>query len=142
MKRTIKKVDELTLEMTEVVVDDDAIEELTENDAEHFADLFRQALTCSPEEFAEKYDAFQKAKKEFDEVYEPFKENIIKLHEDTSEIIIPKTIVVGGTAKVTYVSPSRRTSVDTKKLKEEEPELAKKYTKTTSVSATVRIEHM
>lgn len=135
-------VDETTLEMKEVVIEDDAIEELTETEAENVADLFRQALTCSPEEFAEKYDAFQKAKKEFDEVYEPFKNNLIKLHEDTSDIIIPKTILVGGKAKVTYVSPSRRTSVDTKRLKEEEPELAKKYTKTTSVSATVRIEHI
>ena len=52
---------------------------------------------------------------------------------------MPKSIVVGG-AKLTYVSPSTRTTVDTKKLKEEEPELAKKYSKTSLVSATIRLE--
>jgi predicted phage-related endonuclease len=52
---------------------------------------------------------------------------------------MPKTITIGGT-KLTYVSPSIRNTIDSKKLKEEEPELAKKYTKATNVSATVRIE--
>ena len=41
---------------------------------------------------------------------------------------------------MTYVSPSTRTIVDTKKLKEEEPDIAKKFTKTSTVKATIRLE--
>ena len=59
-----------------------------------------------------------------------------KTHKD-----LPKTIIVGGT-KLTYVSPSTRNTIDSKKLKEEEPELAKKFTKTSNVRATVKIEEV
>ena len=78
-----------------------------------------------------------KATEEFDKVFVPFKENIIKLHEQNE--YLPKTVIVDG-VKVTYVSPSIRNTIDSKKLKEEEPELAKKYTKATNVKATVRLE--
>ena len=44
--------------------------------------------------------------------------------------------------KLTYVSPSERKTIDSKKLKEEEPEIAKKFTKTTNVKASVRIEEV
>ncbi len=40
---------------------------------------------------------------------------------------------------ITYVAPSTRQSIDTDKLKEEHPELAKKYVKTSTVKASVRI---
>lgn len=134
--KVIKVIDEDTLEIREIVVEDDrkmgdVVDELT--------DIFSQALNNDPDVFEEKYRAYKKAKEEFDAIYEPFKENIIELHKTHKDL--PKTVIVGGT-KLTYVSPSTRSTIDSKKLKEEEPELAKKFTKTSNVRATVRIEEV
>ena len=135
MKKVVRYVDEDTLEIKETIIDEE--KELVEN--ENLAQVFQQALSCEPEDFYNKYKAYKLAEEEFNKVYEPFKENLIKLHE--SESSLPKSVIIGGT-KLTYVSPSTRTSIDSKKLKEEEPELAKKYTKTTNVKASVRLEEV
>ena len=134
MKKVIRYVDEDTLEIKELIVEDGTTE--TENE---IFELFEQALGCETEEFAEKYLAMKKAEKEFEELYTPFKENLIELHSKRSDL--PKTVVVGP-AKLTYVSPSTRNSIDSKKLKEEEPAIAEKYTKTTNVKATIRLEEI
>lgn len=42
--------------------------------------------------------------------------------------------------KVTYVEPTTRTTIDSKKLKEELPAVAEKYTKVSQVKGSVRIE--
>ena len=42
--------------------------------------------------------------------------------------------------KLTYVAPTARSSIDSAKLKKEMPEIAQKYTKTSNVKASVRIE--
>lgn len=133
--KTIKVIDEDTLEMKEITVEEDK-----EYDSEKLEfDKFKQALPCEPEEFGQKYRAFKKASEEFDKVFIPFKENIIKLHEQSD--YLPKTVIVDS-VKLTYVSPSTRSTIDSKKLKEEEPELAKKFTKTSNVKATVRLEEI
>lgn len=132
--KTIKVIDEDTLEMKEIILEEDEVE-IDETSEE--LDKFKQALPCKPEEFSEKYRALKQATEEFDKVFVPFKENIIKLHEQSDDL--PKTVIVDG-VKVTYVSPSIRNTIDSKKLKEEEPELVKKYTKATNVKATVRLE--
>lgn len=44
--------------------------------------------------------------------------------------------------KITYVAPSTRTSVDSKKLQKEEPEIYKKYVKTTTVAGSIKITLM
>ena len=41
--------------------------------------------------------------------------------------------------KITYVAPSTRVSVDSKKLQEKEPEIYKKYVKTTTVAGSIKI---
>lgn len=41
--------------------------------------------------------------------------------------------------KITYVAPTTRTSIDSAKLKKEKPDIAKKYSKTSNVSESVRI---
>ena len=41
--------------------------------------------------------------------------------------------------KITYVAPSTRTSVDSKKLQKEEPEIYKKYVETTTVAGSIKI---
>lgn len=135
--KVIKVIDEDTLEMREVVVREEG--ETDEEIDKSLADMFSQALNCDPDVFTEKYRAYKTATEEFEKVYVPFKENIIELHKTHKDL--PKTVIVGGT-KLTYVSPSTRSTIDSKKLKEEEPELAKKFTKTSSVRATVRIEEV
>lgn len=137
--RTIKIIDEDTLEIREVVVEE-VSEEMTEEAADDVARAFKQALNCDPDEFAKRYKDFKEAKAKFDEVYEPFKLNLLSLYKDHPDI--PKTVVIGGAVKLTHVSPSTRSTIDSKKLKEEEPELAKKFTKTTNVSASIRLEEM
>lgn len=136
--KVIKMVDEETLEITEVMVPDKDSTEIAEYTVEGVPErLIRQALDCDPEEFATKYREYKTAEAEFNKLYDPFKTNLIKLHE--AHPYLPKRVVVGGVT-MTYVSPSTRTTLDSKKLKEEEPELAKKFTKTTEVKGTVRIE--
>lgn len=102
-------------------------------------DLYKSALNCDSQEFSEKYKAYKQAEKEFNDLYEPFKENLIKLYEDNTNCDLPKVVLIGD-IKLTYVAPTTRTSVDTKKLKEEEPDIVKKYTKTTNVKASIRLE--
>ena len=141
--KIIKVIDEDTLEIRdEVVKEDEGITTkiLEEDETIAVANLFRQALDCEPEDFANKYKAFKEAKAEFDKVYEPFKKNLIELHKTNPDL--PSNLVIGSTVKLTYVSPSVRNTIDSKKLKEEEPELAKKFIKTSNVSATIRLEEI
>lgn len=104
---------------------------------EKIREMMQSMLNCEPEEFYKKYKKYKKAEEEFNKLYEPLKKGLIQLYSQHNDL--PHTIIVGGT-KLTYVSPSIRTSIDSKKLKEEEPEIAKKFTKTTPVNASVRIE--
>lgn len=104
---------------------------------EEIKEMIQSVLNCEPDEFYKKYKKYKKAEEEFNKLYEPFKTGLIQLHNEHNDL--PNTVIVGG-AKLTYVSPSTRTSIDSKKLKEEEPEIAKKFTKTTDVKASVRIE--
>lgn len=140
--KIIKVVDEDTLEMRDMVVEDgeDVMTgSLSEEDVEELANIYRQALPCEPDDFASRYNKYKAAKAEFDAVFDAFKVNLIELHKVKPDL--PKSVIIGG-VKATYVSPSTRTSIDSKKLKEEEPELAKKFTKISNVSATVRLEEV
>lgn len=95
------------------------------------------ALGCSAADFSKIYHKYRKAEAEFKKLYEPFKKNLLDLYKTTPEL--PNKIMVGD-VKLTYVSPSTRSTIDSKKLKEEVPEIAKKFTKTTNIDATLRIE--
>ena len=78
-----------------------------------------------------------------------FKEKELKLLKDMVDSV--KTVLYGtmekegiktvdrGNLKITYVAPSCRTSVDSKKLEKEEPEIYKKYVKTTTVEGSIKI---
>ena len=138
MKKVIRYVDEDTLEIMEKVIDD-GVEELPEDEDEvdNITALFEQALGCEPDEFTKRYDAMKKAEQEFEEIYAPFKANLIELHAKNKNL--PKIVIIGGT-KLTYVSASTRNTIDSKKLKEEEPNIAEKYTKITNVKPTIRLE--
>lgn len=104
---------------------------------EELKDLIQSILNCEPEEFYKKYKKMKKAEEDFHKLYDPFKKSLVQLHDEYKDI--PNTVIIGG-VKATYISPSIRTSIDSKKLKEEEPDIAKKFSKQTSVSASVRIE--
>ena len=80
------------------------------------------------------------------------KEKELKLLKDMVDSI--KTVLYGtmekegiktvdrGNLKITYVAPSCRTSVDSKKLEKEDPEIYKKYAKTTTVAGSIKITLM
>lgn len=131
MKTVKKVVDEDTLEIREIEVEEDNNSKLRS-----FTKNVAQALGCTSKEFYQKYKNYLDAKKEFDDIYEPFKEKLLELYKDTPDM--PNTIAVNN-VKLTYISPSTRSTIDSKKLKEEEPEIAKKFTKTTEVNATIRL---
>lgn len=140
MKKKIMKIDEDTYELTEIEIEipDEKPAEHTKDTSSSIEDTLRGALGCDVDDFYSKYTEWKNAEARFKEVYDPFKEKLIELHETQS---FPKNVVIGG-VKLTYVSPSTRNSIDSKKLKEEEPEIAKKFTKTSNVGATVRIEEI
>lgn len=139
MKKKIIKIDEDTFEITETYVeveDEEVKDEAVGDIITDFAEALRGAMGCTADEFYNKYTAYKNAEAEFKAIYEPLKAEVIKLHETQN---LPKNVIVGG-AKLTYISPSTRSSIDSKKLKEEEPEIAKKFTKTTNVAATIKLE--
>ena len=80
------------------------------------------------------------------------KENELKLLKDMVDSV--QTVLYGtmekegvktvdrGKLKITYVAPSSRISVDSKKLEKEEPEIYKKYVKTTTVAGSIKITLM
>ena len=80
------------------------------------------------------------------------KEKELKLLKDMVDSV--KTVLYGtmekegiktvdkGKLKITYVAPSSRTSVDSKKLEIEKPEIFKKYAKTTTVAGSIKITLM
>ena len=76
MKKVIRYVDEDTLEIMEKVIDD-GVEELSEDEVDNITALLEQAFGCEPDEFTKKYDAMKKAEQEFEELYAPFKANLI-----------------------------------------------------------------
>ena len=137
--KIIKVVDEDTLEMRDMVIEE-PVEEMTEEVSNDIEKAFRQAMICDPDEFARRYTEYKEAKAKFDEVYEPFKLNLLSLYKDNPHI--PKSMIVGGKVKLTHVASNIRNTIDSKKLKEEEPELAKKFTKETKVSASIRLEEV
>lgn len=135
MKTVKKVVDEDTLEIKEVEVDE---KNVGEDMYSYFSlrDKIANALGCTSEEFHKKYKNYIEAEAEFKEIYEPFKEKLLELYKENPEI--PNTLSIAN-VKLTYISPSTRSTIDSKKLKEEEPEIAKKFTKTTDVNATIRL---
>ena len=134
MKEKVTVVNEDTLEMKTVETKKSLSEEKQFND---IVNQISGALNCDIEDFYQKYNAYKKAEEEFNNLYEPFKSKLIEMYENTPSL--PKSLIIGG-VELTYVAPSTRNIIDSKKLKEEEPELAKKFTKTTNVKASIRLK--
>ena len=100
-------------------------------------------LGVSEEELEDLTELMEEIKAKEDEL-KLMKEKVDKVKEilyGTMEKEGVKT-VDRGNLKITYVAPSTRTSVDSKKLQKEEPEIYKKYVKTTTVAGSIKITLM
>ena len=100
-------------------------------------------LGVSEEELEDLTELMEEIKAKEDEL-KLIKEKVDKVKEilyGTMEKEGVKT-VDRGNLKITYVAPSCRTSVDSKKLEKEEPEIYKKYVKTTTVAGSIKITLM
>ena len=100
-------------------------------------------LGVSEEELEDLTELMEEIKAKEDEL-KLMKEKVDKVKEilyGTMEKEGVKT-VDRGNLKITYVAPSSRTSVDSKKLEKEEPEIYKKYVKTTTVAGSIKITLM
>ena len=100
-------------------------------------------LGVSEEELEDLTELMEEIKAKEDEL-KILKEKVDKVKEilyGTMEKEGIKT-VDRGNLKITYVAPSSRISVDSKKLEKEEPEIYKKYVKTTTVAGSVKITLM
>ena len=100
-------------------------------------------LGVSEEELEDLTELIEEIKAKEDEL-KLMKEKVDKVKEilyGTMEKEGVKT-VDRGKLKITYVAPSSRTSVDSKKLEKEEPEIYKKYIKTTTVAGSIKITLM
>ena len=100
-------------------------------------------LGVSEEELEELEELMQEIKIKEDEL------NLMKEKVDSVKKVLYDTMGKEGVKtvdrnklKITYVAPSSRTSVDSKKLEKEEPEIYKKYVKTTTVEGSIKITLM
>ena len=123
-------------------VGDDKIENLL--NAEREGRLISDVdLGVSEEELVDLEELMEEIKTKEDEL-KLMKEKLDKVKEilyGTMEKEGIKT-VDRGNLKITYVAPTSRTSVDSKKLEKEEPEIFKKYVKTTNVAGSIKITLM
>ena len=100
-------------------------------------------LGVSEEELEDLTELMQEIKAKEDEL-KLMKEKVDKIKENLYGTMEKEGIktVDRGKLKITYVAPSCRTSVDSKKLEKEEPEIYKKYVKTTTVAGSIKITLM
>ena len=120
-------------------VGDDKIENLL--NAEREGRLISDVDLGVSEEELEELEELMEDIKSKEEELKLLKEKVDKVKEvlyDTMGKEGVKT-VDRGKLKITYVAPSSRTSVDSKKLEKEEPEIYKKYVNTTTVEGSIKI---
>ena len=132
------KDDDLTVIPCEYV-GDDKIENLL--NAEREGRLISDVDLGVSEEELEELEELMEDIKSKEEELKLLKEKVDKVKEvlyDTMGKEGVKT-VDRGKLKITYVAPSSRTSVDSKKLEKEEPEIYKKYVNTTTVEGSIKI---
>lgn len=123
-------------------VGDDKIENLL--NAEREGRLISDVdLGVSEEELEELEELMQDIKSKEEEL-NLLKEKVDKFKETLYGTMEKEGIktVDRNKLKITYVAPSTRVSVDNKKLQKEEPEIYKKYVKTTTVAGSIKITLM
>lgn len=120
-------------------VGDDKIENLL--NAEREGRLISDVDLGVSEEELEELEELMKDIKSKEEELKLMKEKVDKVKETLYSTMGKEGVktVDRGKLKITYVAPSIRTSVDSKKLEKEEPEIYKKYVKTTTVEGSIKI---
>ena len=117
---------------------DKEVEELLQ--AEIDGEIYKQDLILPDKELAEivRIETFIKTleeqKKRAEAEMAKFKEKLISAMEERGV----KSMDMGN-IKITYIAPSCRETIDSKKLKAEYPEIAEKLKKSTKTKASVRI---
>ena len=114
------------------------IERLLE--CERKGEIYKQEVVATEDRLAQlvqlKYDMdeLELRKKEIDRQMSEITDTVKELMRDKGIKTFENDLV-----KITYVAPTTRESIDSKKLKAELPEIAAKYTKTSEVKDSVRI---
>lgn len=87
------------------------------------------------QEFTKAYAEFQKKALEMDLKVKEVKEKLKLAMEEKNVLTYEDDFI-----KVLYRKPSTRTSIDSKKLREELPDIFEEYSKTTNVSSSITVE--
>lgn len=103
---------------------------------ENETSLTSVAKDLMPKDFVKKYKQMKKLQAELDEMESNFKQNLIQMFESIPELETNSVALDG--LKFTYTSAYTKTSVDSKKLKEEYPEIYAKVTKTSNVKSSIK----
>lgn len=103
---------------------------------ENETSLTNVAKDLMPKDFVKKYKQMKKLQAELDEMENSFKQNLIQMFESIPELETNSVSLDG--LKFTYTKPYTKTSVDSKKLKEEYPEIYNKVTKTSNVKSSIK----
>ena len=89
-----------------------------------------------PEQFAKDYKKMQKLKKELEKTENDIKIKLLELFESIPDR--QQNSISSNGIRFTYVGPTIRKTVDTKKLQEEYPEVYKKVIKHSDVKSQIR----
>lgn len=100
------------------------------------ANLVSVAQGLMPKSFAKKFKQLKKAQDELAAIENDIKEKLKEVFESTPGLETNSVTVDG--IKFTYVGPSKRKTVDTKKLQEEHPEIYNKFLKESNVKSSIR----
>ena len=102
-------------------------------DSEIVADEMIQFQSAAPEAI-QKLTQLVVMKRQMEEQEKLLKEELLKAMETYGVKSFENEQI-----KLMYVAPTSRTTIDSTKLKKDHPDIAKEYTKTSAVSASVRI---
>lgn len=89
-----------------------------------------------PKDFAKKYKQMKKLQDEINTIENDVKQKLLEMFESIPELET-NTVTVDGIS-FTYVSSSKRKTLDTKKLQEEHPDIYKKFLKESNVKSSIR----
>ncbi len=112
--------------VTDVLMDDLSSQEAIDN--------FARGII--PETFVKDYKKLKKLQDELSKTEAEIKTKLLQMFKEHPEMD-NKTVSMDG-LKFTYVKPFNRTTVDSKKLQEEWPDVYKKVTKTSLVKDTIK----
>ena len=121
-------------EFDELIPKDIQLPLVTDLTTEQALDDFARGII--PEKFAKEYKKMKKLQEQMTRTENMIKNKLIEMFESTPALD-KKYVAVDG-LKFTYVGPSQRNTVDTKKLKEEYPEIYKKVATKSNVKSQIR----